>query len=405
MTGLHRSTASSGLARARRRHRARCRAVPPAGRVGRATADHAFHAASWRPSGPGDAAAWHDARQDHAGGRHRLDLSRLVVDPSTGDVKAVPADPATLAQVRASASVVVRDARGLLYLFSSPIALVGRPANNIVVPLTNATKIIANEATQAGIDLGLDGQVQIAGLGSTCTCPLTPPPPTPSLGSPRCPSEPVLQGRLPRSRSTRALHGTRGWARGFREPKAAAADQTSGITVRLSGSGPHGAIRVAGVAPSARASFSPGALALSNGAGPGHRQSRVRRGDRVLTGRVDLCQGGRRHPDALRRRGRRELPDDGSQQAAARPRRADTGPSAPPGLGHHAECRRMVAGRGERRHGEPGQYPATRAMEQPERRRAPRSGPRASALTPSPSGSSARSPWASSSPACSPSSD
>jgi hypothetical protein len=87
----------------------------------------------------------------------RLDIasiSQTVFDPDTGEGHAEELDPATLADLRVSASAIVRDAHGLLYRVGSGIVPMNGSTTAVLLPLENRV-----------VGAVLDGPVELAALG------------------------------------------------------------------------------------------------------------------------------------------------------------------------------------------------------------------------------------------------
>jgi hypothetical protein len=191
-------------------------------------------------------------------------ITRLIIDPITFEATPVPADPATLAAVRLRASVVVRDANGQLYGFASTAAPVGRPAEDVIVRLGEATGTTASAAAQAGIALGLDGPVEVVGLGMEVFMPRETAATGGVVGIARISAAADAVG--PWTELPFAVGGA--WnarmAEGLRPLRDVSADQADGLTVRLTGTGLNGSIlRTDDRGASARLSFVPRALASS----------------------------------------------------------------------------------------------------------------------------------------------
>jgi len=81
-------------------------------------------------------------------------ITRFIYDPETDTGTYIVIDPATV-NVRVSASVILRDERGRLYRFESPVQGFTGAATTVAIPLRDAT---------AASDLRLDGSVGIATL-------------------------------------------------------------------------------------------------------------------------------------------------------------------------------------------------------------------------------------------------
>jgi hypothetical protein len=189
-------------------------------------------------------------------------IVREIYDEETGEVREEPLDPAELADVRVSASAIVRDAHGLLYRGLSELVPMTDPAPALVVPLQTAKERSADAAGQLGAHL--DEPVQLAGLGIEVWLPqetLTKEGVVGVAG--------VSAGLGPAGPWTEVSMAAAGaWKARMGPGQQVLADvpasQTLGTTVRLGGGGPQEPIWGNGpYGVAARLSFVPGSVASS----------------------------------------------------------------------------------------------------------------------------------------------
>jgi hypothetical protein len=200
----------------------------------------------------------------------RLDTSaihRTVIDPDTGQVHFDPLDPALLADVRVSASALVRDAHGLLYrVESDPVPMEG-PETAIVLPLQPTGERSALVVAQVGARLV--GPVELAGLGVDVWLPDASGLTDGSVGVAR-----VSTGGDPGGPWTDVAPASTGtWSArmgpGLQTLEAVPAGQVRGTAVQITGAGPQGIILGNGTGrPAARLSFLPAAIASLDEAVP-----------------------------------------------------------------------------------------------------------------------------------------
>ena len=200
----------------------------------------------------------------------RLDIasiSQTVFDPDTGEGHAEELDPATLADLRVSASAIVRDAHGLLYRVASDLVPIEGPTTAVVLALEPTEERSANAVKQ--VDARLDGPVELIGLGVDVWLPDA------TLMTDGVVGVAELSASVdPAGRWTDVPLASIGdWlakmAQGLQVLADVPADQTRGPAVQLGGNGPYGFIFGGGSAgPSARLSFLPASVVRWDAAVP-----------------------------------------------------------------------------------------------------------------------------------------